>query len=136
MEQFSLNLSHVFGRHTDEFKVAVDNWMDGAVDGFSSTGADWSYNIVNSCGGRVPETSLKLSSVPELLGAESDEKKDFASYKVVKFEDTSPPASAPTVTAQQANCNLAISILYKNTVVSSTTTLLCCCSMRRMEIVC
>lgn len=108
--------------HADEFKVAVDTWMDGAVDGFASTQADWSYTIANSCGGNVPATSLTLSNTPEDLGSESGES-DFVGYTVVQFEDTSPPSASDTVTAQQATCQLDISILFQDTVVRSLSTL-------------
>ena len=107
--------------HADEFKVAVDTWMDGAVDGFASTQADWSYTIANSCGGNVPATSLTLSNAPEDLGSESGES-DFVGYTVVQFEDTSPPSASDTVTAQQATCQLDISILFQDTVVRSVST--------------
>lgn len=112
-----------FVAYADEFKVAVENWMDGAVDGFAGTEADWSYSIANSCGSNVPETSLILSSSPEDLGSESEETDDFAGYQVVQFEDMSPPSASATVTAQQATCQLAISIMFQDTVVCSPSVL-------------
>ena len=96
--------------------------MDGAVDGFAGTQADWSYSIANSYGSNVPETSLTLANAPADLGAEIGEG-DFVGYTVVRFEDTSPPSASATVTAQQATCQLDISIMFQDTVVRSTNTL-------------
>lgn len=98
----------------DEFKVAVGNWMDGAVGGFADSQADWSYSVVNSCGANVPETPLSLSNAPEELGAESGES-DFIGYQTVVLEDTTP--SITTTQQTGVTCNLVISILFQDTVV-------------------
>jgi hypothetical protein len=111
----------------DEFKVAVKNWNDGAVDGWNSfTDNDWTYRMVPApanCttalqGQLVKTTTPESARDANALGAEAGES-DFTGYTPLSYQEANPQSVGQPGAPGEPPCNLNYNILLKGKSVCS-----------------
>lgn len=112
----------------DEFKMAVKNWNNGAVDGWNSlTDSDWTYSMAPTpatCakalrGQLVKNTQLETARDPNALGNEVGES-DFTGYTPLLYQEAKQQIVGQLNTANDQNCNLNYDIQFKGKSVCSS----------------